>query len=136
MRRVDRDILDSENPDWHTASQTSVVEHYVFDEDAPTTFWVYPPNSGGTQVETILSKAPEDLPSLGSDLVLNDVYANVVLDFVLYRAYSKDTDYAGNLQRANTHYTAFNASLGVRVQAEGSSSPNMNVATVRAAGSN
>lgn len=136
IRRVDRDILDSENPDWHTASSSSTVEHYVFDEDSPTTFWVYPPNTGGSAVEAILAKAPSDLNSLGDSLVLNDVYANVVLDFVLYRAYSKDTDYAGNSQRANVHYTAFNASLGVRVQAESASSPNLNVSTGRAAGSN
>lgn len=136
VRRVDRDILDSENPDWHTASTSSTVEHYVFDEDAPTTFWVYPPNAGGEQVEVIFSQSPVDLGTLPSALALNDVYANVILDFVLYRAYSKDTDYAGNLQRANTHYTAFNASLGVRVQAESASNPNMNVKTDRAAGSN
>lgn len=136
VRRVDRNILDSENPDWHNVGSTSSVEHYVFDEDAPETFWVYPPNSGGGTVEVIISKAPTDVSSIGNAITLNDIYMNVILDYMLYRAYSKDTDYAGNTQRAGTHYSAFNNSLGVKLQQEQASSPNMNVRTGRAAGSN
>jgi hypothetical protein len=135
VRRVDRNILDSENPDWHETAAQSSVEHYIFDEDAPTVFWVYPQNNGAGTVEIIVSKSPNDVPSIGSSIVLNDIYMNVILDYILYRAYSKDTDYAGNTQRASTHYSAFNNSLGVKLQGEQASSPNMNVRTDRAAGS-
>ena len=136
VRRVDRNILDSENPDWHTATPGNTVEHYIFDEDAPDTFWVYPPQSGTPgDVEVIFSKAPTDLASLVSVITLNDIYMNVILDYVLYRAYSKDTDYAGNVQRASNHYNGFNNSLGVKTQVEFSSSPNQNISTARAAGS-
>jgi hypothetical protein len=135
VRRVDRNILDSENPDWHETTAQSSVEHYVFDEDAPTVFWVYPPNTGTGQVEVIVSKAPVDVAAIGSVITLNDIYMNVILDYMLYRAYSKDTDYAGNTQRAGTHYSAFNNSLGVKLQGEQASSPNQNVRTSRAAGS-
>jgi hypothetical protein len=133
VRRVDRNILDSENPDWHMSVASALVEHYIFDEDAPETFWVYPPQpvSPGS-VEVIFSKAPGDLATLASVLTLNDIYMNVVLDYLLYRAYSKDTDYAGNQQRAANHYNGFNNSLGVKSQVELTSSPNANVATGRA----
>jgi hypothetical protein len=135
VRRVDRNILDSENPDWHNVTSAASVEHYVFDEDAPTIFWVYPPNTGSGSVEIIISKSPTDVASVGSSITLNDIYMNVILDYMLYRAYSKDTDYAGNTQRAGTHYAAFNNSLGVKLQGEQASSPNMNTRTGRAAGS-
>jgi hypothetical protein len=135
VRRVDRNILDSENPDWHELTAASGVEHYVFDEDAPTHFWVYPPNNGAGSVEVIVSRSPEDVGNINSNITLNDIYMNVILDYVLYRAYSKDTDYAGNTQRAGTHYSAFNNSLGVKLQGEQASSPNQNVRTDRAAGS-
>jgi hypothetical protein len=135
VRRVDRNILDSENPDWHELTAASGVEHYVFDEDAPTHFWVYPPNNGAGSVEVIVSRSPEDVGNITSNITLNDIYMNVILDYVLYRAYSKDTDYAGNTQRAGTHYSAFNNSLGVKLQGEQASSPNQNVRTDRAAGS-
>ena len=32
VRRVDRNILDSENPGWHTDTEVATVEHYIFDE--------------------------------------------------------------------------------------------------------
>lgn len=41
IRIVDREILDSQEPDWHDptvtgdAAHTTVVKHYVFDEDDP-----------------------------------------------------------------------------------------------------
>jgi hypothetical protein len=35
---------------------------------------------------------------------------------MLYRAYSKDTDYAGNVQRATAHYQAFATALGVKTK--------------------
>jgi len=134
VRRVDRNILDSENPDWHAAASSPTVEHYTFDEDAPDTFWVYPPqpSTGFGTVELIYAKSPADLGSLATAITLNDIYSNVVLDYVLYRAYSKDTDYAGNQQRAVNHYQAFNAALGVRTQIDVTSSPNSNVSTDRA----
>ena len=136
VRRVDRNILDSENPVWHSSTASATVEHYVFDEDSPTTFWVFPPqpNSGFGVVELIMSTAPADLGSLGAVITLNDIYANVILDYLLYRAYSKDTDYAGNGQRAANHYQAFNNSLGVRSQIDFTSSPNANKSTDRAIG--
>ena len=125
--------MDSENAHWHNEATDPVVEHYVFDEDAPDTFWVYPPNSGGGSVEIIYSRAPSDLTDLSDTIVLNDIYSNVIVDYILYRAYSKDTDYAGNQERAASHYQAFNGSLGIKLKAEQSSSPNMNPQTLRAA---
>lgn len=132
VRRVDRNIMDSENNSWHMDTATDLIEHYVFDDDAPDTFWVYPPNTGAGEVEVIYSKSPADLSDLSDPITLNDIYSNVILDYILYRAYSKDTDYAGNQQRAGNHYNAFNNSLGVKLKAEQSSSPNQNVTTMRA----
>lgn len=45
-------------------------------------------------------------------ITLDDIYANALLDYILYRAYSKDADYAGNAQRAIAAYEAFLRSIG------------------------
>lgn len=132
IRRVDRNVMDSENPDWHTDTANNTVDHYIFDEDAPTVFYVYPPQSGTPgQIEINYSASPTDLSALGDTIYLPDVYANAMLDYVLYRAYMKDTEYAGNLQRASSHYNAFFTSLGQKTQADFASSPNANVSTGR-----
>ena len=125
IRRVERAILDAENPDWHTETPNNTAVHYIFDEDDAETFYLYPPQEGTPgSVELVYSAAPTDLGSLASTISLNDIYANVIIDYVLYRAYSKDADYAGNNQRANNHYVAYNNSLGNRVQREVEVSPN------------
>ena len=128
VRRVDRNILDSENPTWHGTTASDTIIHYIFDEDNPDVFYVYPPAlaaaTGDAALELSYSSAPTDLANTAASIALNDIYGNVILDYVLYRAYSKDSDYAGNAQRATNHYTAYNNSLGNRVQVESISSPN------------
>ena len=52
---------------------------------------------------------------------LDDIYANALLDFILYRAYSKDAEFAANAVRSNAHLTAFGSSLGVKTKIDASS---------------
>jgi branched-subunit amino acid ABC-type transport system permease component len=51
------------------------------------------------------------------------VYANCILDYVLYRSYQKDSEFAGNAQRAMMHYQSFANALGVKTQADGATTP-------------
>jgi hypothetical protein len=133
IRRVDRNVMDSENPDWHNATASNTADHYIFDTDAPTVFYVYPPQTATPgQIEINYSAAPTDLSALGDTIDLPDIYMNAILDFVLYRAYMKDTEYAGNLNRASSHYNAFYTSLGQKTQAEAATDPNNNPTTGRA----
>ena len=54
---------------------------------------------------------------------LDDIYANVILDYLLYRAYSKDADYAANGQRAINHLNSFNSSLGAKTTIDAATAP-------------
>ena len=96
IRIVDREILDSQEPDWHDptvtgdAAHTTVVKHYVFDEDDPRKYYVYPGVSGNAYVEIVFSRTPTDLANTSATLYVDDIYANAIIDFVLYRAYMKD----------------------------------------------
>lgn len=110
IREASRVTLDSEISDWHKPvpmSSWADVEHYVFDNMSPYTFYVYPcPPAGlATHMIEIVHAA---LPIMaGSNLGLHDVYVNPILDWVLYRALSKDAEYAGNSARAAGHLEAF-----------------------------
>lgn len=128
VRLINRDVLDTQHPDWHDESVVSPaaqIKHFIFDEVDPMSFYVYPPSDGTGKVEALISQPPTpietdgvDLSSYDSSLPLPDVYANAVLDYVLYRAYSKDASFAENMERANYHYTAFTNSLGVKMARE------------------
>lgn len=138
IRICPRDQLDTLNPDWHRAESVPfdrVVRHYVYDETAPRTFYVYPGNDGTGLVEAIVSKmpqlvalpasAPDQLPSYeGITLDVHEIYGAALVDYVLYRAYSKDAQFAGNAQRAGAHYGQFQNLIGVKGAAEAATTPN------------
>lgn len=135
VRVVNRDVLDTQHPNWHdseTTPYTPSVKHFVFDESDPTAFYVFPGNDGTGTVEALVSQAPPAVTESGTDISnyegtdvpLPDIYANAVLDYVLYRAYSKDASFAENMDRANYHMTAFANSLGLKTNSEVLSSAN------------
>ena len=130
IRIVSSDILNTQEPDWHDPTVTghathgTEVKHYVFDEDDPRKFYVYPGVAGNAYVEIVYSKNPDDLSSASSNIDIDDIYGNAIIDFVLYKAYLKDAEYAGNAQRAGTHYQLFTASVGQGAQAQTLLDPN------------
>ena len=58
-------------------------------------------------------------------LSLPDIYADDVLNLILYRAYSKDSEYAGNAERASGYMQMVTASLGAEIAATMAVKPQM-----------
>lgn len=117
-RRVKRRVLDAFNPSWHTATATAVVEHFVFEDVDSKTFYVYPPATGAAQVELRYSARPTAVLNSASAITLDDIYANCLLDYMLYRAYSKDTEVQANLDRAALYAKTFEGFLGAKSKAD------------------
>ena len=46
-----------------------------------------------------------------------------MLDFMLYRAYQKDTEYAGDMNKAGVYMQSFQQSLGIKNQVDAGSTP-------------
>ena len=132
VRLVDSDTLNSIEPDWHNPTVTgdaahgSVIKHYVFDPDDPKKFYVYPGVKSGLNayIEIVYSDVPTDLSATSSTIAIDDIYGNALIDYVLYRCYLKDAEFAGNAQRANTHYQLFMASISGGGQAKNLFDPN------------
>jgi hypothetical protein len=128
VTQVPRAILDAQQRGWHNQTGVSVIKHYMFDARDPKTFYVYPPATTAATLEVMYAATPTALTELSesSSLAFSDVpdtaislpeiYGNAVLDYLLYRAYSKDSEYAGNAARAQAHYAAFANALGVEIQ--------------------
>jgi len=126
MRMVDREILDAQIPNWHsTVSATNDAIHWCYDELNPKVFYVYPAVSGSTvDVLMVYSQAPASI-TVGQTIPVDDTYAPALLNYILYRAYSKDADYSANKDRMMNAYQSFMSSLGVRMQREKSDDPNI-----------
>ena len=121
VRLVNREVMDAQSPDWHTDAALTYVKLYFYDPLDPRTYYVYPQAPAGIYVEIAYSKAPADA---GTTITLDDIYANALLDYVLYRAYSKDAEYAANSALALAHYTAFGNSIAGKTGAEMARNPN------------
>lgn len=131
VRIVSREVLDAQTPDWHDplvtgdAAHAAVVKHYIYDEQNPRNFYVYPGVAAAASsfVEIIYSANPVTVAQNGN-LDVPDIFANAVMNYVLYMAYMKDADYAGNQQRASSHFQLFMSSITGKAQLDALTSPN------------
>jgi hypothetical protein len=122
-----REILDAQSPGWHNLSGVTEIVHFMFDPRDPKVFYVYPPAAAsGASVDLVYSALPTDIaePAAGTDFAavsgnisVPDIYSNALQDYVLYRAYTKDSQYAGNEARAQARYAAFANALGIEIKA-------------------
>lgn len=123
IRLVDREILDAQIPGWHASTPSLAPVHYMIDWRAPTRFYVYPPAAVPSSVEIIYSVSPTDCAGETSTLTINEIYANAVLNYMLFRAYSKDAEYAGNPQQAAAYYQLFAGEVGAKAAADRATAP-------------
>jgi len=129
VRITSREALDTEDPNWHTRRPSARIEHYMVDAYTPRQFYVYPPALGtvgavpaggqpASHVEVVYSANPANVTNTGATLTLPDQYLTPLVEFVLYRAFAKDSSAAGNMQRAQMHLQAFAQALGLNFSAE------------------
>lgn len=124
IRIAMREILDAQAPNWHTETPSATTKHYMYTPLDPKRFYVYPPSNAAGHVELVYSAIPAKVAALNNTITIDDIYSNVLVDYVLYRAYSKDTDYAANPARASACQAAYTASLTGKTQAEVIVNPN------------
>lgn len=133
IRLVPQTVLDDQRPGWHDEPGTVNIEHYCYDPLLPKEFLVYPPATAAAQIEVVYSSAPAghtlseaQLSQSSGDtttIQLDDVYAGPILDYILYRAYAKDAEYAANAERAAGHYQAFVAAVTAGTQSDTAAAP-------------
>jgi hypothetical protein len=135
IRQLSRSVLDDQRPSWHTETGTVNIQNFTFDPRQPKEFFVYPPATTATRVEVVYADSPgahalteaQLDPGAGtpSTVVINldDTYLSSIIDWVLYRSYSKDAEYAANAQRATAHNGAFLVGLNSKTQSDAASVP-------------
>lgn len=107
LREVNKATLDA-RPNWTT--QTGVPKYYAYNDDVPNVFYINPAPTQDTQVEGIFAIRPTvitavDKAAVGNLTVL-DIYKDDVLNYVMYRAFSKDSEMA-SMEKAAGYQKAF-----------------------------
>lgn len=130
VRKIDMNLLDAQLPNWQGGSATTTIKHYMYDPRDIGVFYVYPPAaSTGASLEMLVSTKPaliaeqNTLGDVTGDVSVNELFANALIDYVLFRAFNKDAEYAGNVTRATAHYSAFQNAVGVEANATAVASP-------------
>ena len=113
---VERDVLDQLQPDWYDAVSGTgkPYKHYMFDEREPLAFYLYPRPVASEIVYIMYAKTPTTMTVVGDSWPLPDVYINAAIDYVVYRALTREGRYSLPAETVDRLWNAFTDSLGVR----------------------
>lgn len=114
LTRFDLRSMSAAHPDWQAA--TGKPRQYSTTADQQV-FWLYPAPSGSAYFADVEAVVVPEVPPVDtwddSDSVtieLDTRFQRSLVDYVLYRALSKDSEHTANAQRAQVHYQAFHDS--------------------------
>ncbi len=125
------DVLDDQLPNWREPVMSKNVEHYIYDDRDPKHFEVYPSVSDGVQIEIEYGAIPAEVSMPEDTITLKREFLNILVDWVLYRAWSKD-DESADLNKSTLHFQAFMNNLGVKTESDKSIIPStLNAVGVR-----
>lgn len=119
-----RKIIDAQIPGWQDSAVlpfSDAVTHVFHDLRDPRTFYVVPGNTGDGIIDAVVGTIPSPVPAPASDVLdvdsytsdvdVPDIYQNALIDYVLYRAFSKDSAAPGAAARASAHLELFRAAV-------------------------
>ena len=131
---IKRELLDASVPLWHSTTPSALIMHTIYDERDPLVFYVYPPATNTATLQMQYANVPVDIATPSSDflagvsgnLSVGDLFVNALLDYVLFRAYSEEAEYAGDPVRASAALARYANALGIEIKSTLMFSPNQN----------
>ena len=127
IRIVSRKALDTFNPNWHSAAQVTAVREYAYDPDDQLRFWVSPPSDGTGYAEVNYCQVPADIITEPTVILINDTFEPMLIDYLLFRANSKDSEFA-KIELAEKHWAAFTGAMAIRSGTKSQFDPNTTLA--------
>ncbi len=105
LKLVDRAVLNESNPAWQSDPTATTTTLYMYNLRDRYAFYVYPQATAGQMLEAVLSMIPTDIvePAVIS---ISDIFQPALLDYILWRAYSKDAPYA-SANKAAPYFQSF-----------------------------
>lgn len=115
-----REVLDAQYPDWHMLR--GKPECFISSDLAPRVFWLFPAPEEAVSVDAVVSRIPEAVYVLTQDddtpVPLEEAYVNPLVDWMLFRAFSKDAVGGAESGLAAQHYQSFVEQLGIKQGAD------------------
>lgn len=114
VRHIDRNFLDQQYPYWRTQASDDGPKYYVYDDNNPRIFHVYPSPLDLTHtLKVVVSAIPSKTSNTDESISVDERFAPAIVDYMLYRGYLKNSDYEDQLARAKFFMDSFYSKLGV-----------------------
>lgn len=112
IRECSLDAMSDYNPSWQTDAAGAAVNWLRVNSDNPLQFYIYPKAPTSQTIEVRCLKIPTILTALTDNVSeLPDGLKPALEDYVIFRAESKDDEYADD-GRAGAHYQKFLSAFG------------------------
>lgn len=96
IRRVEKDVLDSYDPDWEYNSAATdgdnYFQHWCHDPKEPKVYFLYPmPPDASKYVGLVYSAVPTSISNVTDTYPLADEYFNATVMYMVFRALTKES---------------------------------------------
>lgn len=131
IRKTDMPQLDAVVPGWQALPPATDIVHFMHDLRDPRTFYVFPPASEGQQVRCVVATYPTPVgnPSgptyaaVTGTIGLPDHWGPTLLNYVMFRAHAKDSEFGGNATEAAAYKALFDAATESQLQSTAAVAP-------------
>ncbi len=111
VTKTDRSTLDGLVPNWSTTNGAE-IEQFIYDEKSPGVFYVYPVPPVNHTINVLISRTPvpvaiNDFDNDTTDIELDIVWLNPLINYMMFRAYMTDGETEGNLMQAQGYLKMF-----------------------------
>lgn len=96
VRFCEKDVLDTFDPDWEydstiKADGANFFEHFCHDSREPKAYYLYPPPAADNKrYAAVYSTVPTAVTAVGNTYPLDDEYVNAAIQYIVYRALTKE----------------------------------------------
>lgn len=104
VKPISRNDLDQIDPEWATVADAEDAVNFMYDVNNREVYYVSPPLVAGRCLEIAYAAVPAEIAAAGDSISMSDAYIPCLVEFVLYRARSKDISVEGQgVQTAARH---------------------------------
>ena len=116
VRKIEKKVMDDVLPGWMIEETATGIEHYMFEGERPTVFFVYPvPNTATQKISLSYAKGVDLITVVGDTIVLPDIYLPAIKEYLLWRCFSEENENMA-LSVAMQHLQNFYTLLGKKYQ--------------------
>lgn len=121
---VDRADLDASGYNWHVGGGATAIDHYVFDDAVPKSFYVTPVPGENVHVELNYALIPEPVQDENAELLLDRTWVEPLREYMMFRAYARNDASSADMAKSERHLSRYFLSLGEEAKSKLAFSPN------------